>query len=296
MIFLLQWALNIWGCAVKLYLYRLSLKVKEQTDAFERRDSEGKSFERRTWLDDIFSQQFTFNHRSSEFYFVPARQAETNLPDHLITGWIARDKSSVERTPPWEGLDPTEHDSWQASLLIIDPTAHEDGQKLALEMRSDVGKTDPVISSLIISLNERGRSEPFSTSVFPIIHERSFMQFSEANRGKINKITYDVAVPNMFDSADDHTNEMRNLRDKGNISRAKTTLESDGAINIEGTQLDEIAAHVEKGGGTISAKTSDGEKYNSNDYAVSEEVHMNGAEPEGETFWHRIKDAADRIF
>jgi hypothetical protein len=282
---------------MKLFLFRLSLKAKAQSDAFERKNTDGKGYSREEWLKDIFSKQFAFTHRSKEFFFVPEKPEKTGIRAGLIVGWVARQKEVNERTAPSDGLSPTTHDSWQASLLLIDPTDHQDGQKVAFESRpTDVGQSEPVIASLIGSLNQNSAQEPFSISIFSIIQERSFINFALLHPGKIKSITYDVAVPNMFNGTDDFSNEIRSLRDSANVARIKTRLESDGAINTQGSQLDEIANHVESGGGTISAQTTDGFKYNSNDYAVSEEVETDGAEPQTEAFWLKILAVLDRIF
>ena len=80
------------------------------------------------------------------------------------------------------------------------------------------------------------------------------------------------------------------------MSKVKTRLESDGAINVESTRLAEIAEHVEKGGGKIKAATIDGGSYNSDDHAAYAEVDTVGTEPDEETFWQKIRDALDRIF
>lgn len=281
---------------MKLFLFRLSLKARKQKDVFERKKLNGSEFTREEWLRDVFSIQFSFDHRGNEFFFVPERPEQTGLPSALIAGWVARDKEQSERTPPWEGLAPMARRSWQASLLLLDPTEHEDGQKIAFEGRTDVGGAGSVMASLVASLARRESVEPFTPTVFPIIEERSFAKFAESHRGEIKSITYDVAVPNMFGSPDDFSKEMQALRDNGNVARVKTKLESDDAINTTSSHLDEIATHVERGGGTITARTKNGKRYNSNEHSVSEEIDTNDVEPESKSFWERVKQAVDRIF
>jgi len=281
---------------MKLFLFRLSLKRKHQADAFERRNLDGREFNREEWLRDRFSKQFSFAHQGNQFFFVPEDAQKVGLPSNLIVGWVARDKPLAERTPPWEGLSPTRHASWQASLLLLDPTEHSDGQKLAFEQRKNIGGANAVVSSLAAELSRFGPSEPFTVEVFPIIQERSFERFVSEHKGRITTITYDVAVPNMFNGPDDFSNELRDLRDNGNVSRIRTTIESDGAINTDKTQLDEIATHVEKGGGKITAKTKDGVRYHSDDYARSENVDTSGSGETTPSFWQRVAAALDRVF
>ncbi|MEO3387886.1 hypothetical protein [Mesorhizobium sp. CAU 1741] len=280
---------------MKTFLFRLSLKAKGQRDAFERLKSDGSEFSREEWLRAVFSKQFSFRHKGNEFFFVPEPTKNSGLPEKIVSGWIARDRQQTERTPPWEGLSPTEHRSWQAALLLLDPSDHPDGQKLALESNPDVGGPAPILASLAQHFSE-GHSEPYSVSVFPIIQARSFARFAEEHKGTIQVIAYDVAVPNMFNSPDDFSEEMKRLRDKGNIARVRTRLESDDAIDTDASQLDEIAEHVEKGGGKITARTKDGKRYRSDDHKVAEEIDTAGTEPETASYWETIKGALDRIF
>lgn len=281
---------------MKLYLYRFSLKHRPQKDAFERKKENGDDYSREEWIREIFSRDFTFIHHGNIFFFVPESSENTGIDENIIVGWIARDRPVAERTAPWEGLSPTEHQSWRASLIMIDPTHHDDGQKVAFEYRGEVGQPNPVISSLARHVSELGVQEPYSLTAYPIIEDRSFARFAEAHKGEISTIFYDVAMPNMFGGPDDFSEEMRYLRDSANVSRVRTQLKGDGVLNTESTQINEIASHVEKGGGRIKARTIKGTRYNSDDHAVSADVDVDGERPESPSYWARIKGAIDRIF
>ncbi|WP_415279883.1 hypothetical protein [Brucella sp. BZ] len=281
---------------MKLFMYRLSLKETKQSSVFDRRNPDGSALSREQWLRSVFSTTFKFKHRGNDFFFVPENTATIGINPLFIVGWIARDRSVVERTAPWDGLDLTEHKSWRAALLLLDPRHHEDGQKLALEAVGDVGKTSSILASLFNGDWGLDYTEPYSVLAFQILKGSSFASFAEMHRGKINEIVYDVAVPNMFEGPDDFSNELRVLRDEANIARVVTKLQSDGTINTDATHLDDIANHVEKGGGEIRARTVDGQKYNSSDNAVSEEIDTDGVEPTSQSYWQRVVGALDRIF
>ncbi|MET3602201.1 hypothetical protein [Martelella mangrovi] len=282
---------------MRVFLFRFSLKQRQQRELFERTDSQGQEYTRETWLREKFSKEFKFVHRSNEFFFVPEASEITGIPTRLIVGWVARNRAMKERTAPWDGLDPTEHESWQAALIMIDPTDHADGQKVAMESRPEVGnKPEAILASLAKHISDESPNGPFAVSAFPITIARSFMSFVEENKDKISSITYDVAVPNMFNGTDDFSEEMRNLRDNANISRVKTNLSSEGVITTEGTHLAEIAVHAEQGGGNIKARTIDDKTYNSDDYAASEDVDMEGTEPETPSYWKKIRSFIDKIF
>lgn len=285
----------IGGIVLRLFHFRLSLKQSAQRDVFWRKDEKGNEFTREAWLREAFSKEFTFQHRSQDVFFVPISPPMNREPG-LIFGWIARQRPVVERTPPSEGLEATLHQSWQAALLVLDPTHHEDGQKVLLEGRLEVGRPAALIASLASYLSNRSGDEPYSVEGFPIIQERSFARFAEKYPDTIQEITYDVVVPNMFGSPDDFSEELRQLRDQANVAHVHTTLKSDGAINTTASQLDEIATHVEKGGGKISARTKDGHAYKSDDYAVSDDVDTTGTDPGTPSFWERFVGLIDKVF
>ncbi|RCK51909.1 hypothetical protein [Thalassospira xiamenensis] len=285
---------------MKLYLHRMNLKKRTQIDIEEFLLHEKSVINRELWLRDVFSKQFEFAYRGSSIFFVPEPSETTTIDPKYIVGWLARDRTMSERSAPWEGLEPKRHLFWKAALILIDPTHHEDGQKIAFQYQQEVGKPEPILDALAKYLSNPLEQSwgPYSVSIYPIIHEKSFFIFAEQHRGKIKEITYEISVPNMFNSPDDFSNEMRDLRDRANVSKVRAKLMSDETINTDASQLSEVAEHVEKGGGEIQAKTISGEHYRSSEHAVSVEVQEPNPESDEDTqgFWNRIGRALSRIF
>lgn len=181
---------------MKLFLFRLSLKTYDQLTMFPALRPGGSSASRETWLRDRLSVQLAFMHRGNEFYFVP-ENSRKGLPDEINVGWIARTRAVNERTPPWDGLSTTEHESWQAALILVDPRHHLDAQKVAMETRQDVGAPASILLSLFKALSP-GEEEPYSVTVFPILEGRTFAEFALEHPKTISSITYEASVPNMF--------------------------------------------------------------------------------------------------
>lgn len=239
-----------------VYFYRLSLKAVPNLFVAISND---RALTRNEWIKRFFSSEHKFNHANSEFVFVPEPVTEQT---EIIFGWIARQKIINERTPPSEGLEPTEHGSWQAAFVMIDPSEHADGQKIAMEQNASVGTTNAILKSLVKHMNGQMYA-PYFGDVFPIVEEGSFWKFATQHNNRIKSITLDVAAPNMFDDVNDFQNELRSLRDNENVSRVKTTLESDTVINHTSERLGAIVDYTERGAGTLSAVSEDGETYNS---------------------------------
>jgi hypothetical protein len=280
-----------------LYLFRLSLKEKRQADAFERRDRNNQDFTRETWIRDFFSIPREFFHFGAPYIFVPDPAGAKYLPRQLICGRIARAKMLPELTAPDAGLQPTVHRSWRAAVLIIDPTDHADGQKVAFEQSGDVGTALAVLRSLARAMNDQTSQERYSAEVFAIVEESSFWKFAEAHNYQKKILTLDVAVPNMFDGPEDFKDELKKLRDRNNAARVRTTLKSDGSLNTRAKNIAPIINYAEKGAGTVKARTVDGVPYNSQDHAkrVSIEVDQGEAErPDG--LWATLSTKLGKIF
>ncbi|MBN8913416.1 MAG: hypothetical protein J0H65_15430 [Rhizobiales bacterium] len=266
--------------------FRLSLKPVDLPDAFGSINPEGRPYSREEWLRLYFSEERVFEHRGNTFLYVPARDAPRNLPASLIVGYIARQRLLNERTPPSAGFEPTEHGSWQGALLVVDPTHHDDGQKLAMEVRTEIGKPLSVLNSLADGMRlSPDLPPPFDVQVHPIAEMHSFWRFAEQHDYQINWIMFDVAPPNMFGGADDFSNELRQLRDKNRVNRVKATLSSDSTIDVKQPNIEEVVDYTEMGAGSIKAKTTGNQFYNSRDHVKSDRIET---EQGREDFWDRL--------
>ncbi len=211
-------------------LFRISLKAKESPDLFGTLGINGGDVSREAWLRFIFGSQVNFKHYNTPFVFRPEPDV-TQAPPHLIFGWVAREKRRPERTPPEEGFEPTEHLGWEGAFAIIDPTEHDDGQKIAIEDNREIGTPKAILNSLVRQF-QHDPAAPYYIHAFPLVSEGTFWDFSEAHNDQITSITFDVAVPNMFNSASDFEDELKSLRDEENVATLKSQLESVPFLHI----------------------------------------------------------------
>lgn len=273
---------------MKLKLYRLSLKIGDNRDLFTTKD-----ITREEWLRRFFKEEHTFQHRGTEFVYRPERSMAP--PPGYIFGWLARERTLVERTPPSEGLELTEHAHWQASFVALDPSDHEDGQKVAAEENALVGNPLAILQTLTKQMNSIP-SAAYSAQIFPIVEEASFWRFASEHHNEIRSITFDVAAPNMFKSASDFQDELRTLRDTANVSNVKATLESDSVLDHTAQPIQEIVDYTEKGAGSLSATAVDGEVYHSEQHeksvTIAVEHHTRGVA----TFLRQVADLIEKIF
>ncbi|WP_323796241.1 hypothetical protein [Nisaea sp.] len=244
-------------------ILRLSLLHTTQIDLEERRLSDGSEFDRETWLQDVFSQQIQFIHRKEIFHFVPIVDQDDSFPG-LIAGRIGRLVKVQENEPPERGLTETEREAWHASLVLIDPTHHGDGQKVAFQKDSSIGTPLRLLESLANKINNSGISEPFFIEVAPVADLQTFWDFTKKNEGKVTAVTFEFLAPNMFGIHDDYDQEMANLRDNEKIRRAKLQIESEEGLELDTDRVRFAANYTTRGGGSLKARTSDGKTYDSN--------------------------------
>lgn len=258
-------------------LLRMSLLMREQQDAFERKGPGGRTFSREEWLRVIFSEPIRFQHRKNEFHYVPetAEAADTGL----LIGRIGRQLQVTENEPPEEGLHEMRRPAWRAALVIIDPTPHLDGQKVAFEHLSSLGSPLAVFTSLVDLINQRVPPEPFVIEPRPIVDERTFWDFVRAHPREITSVTFEFVAPNMFGTDDDYDREMREMQAHEKIQRAKLKLENPDGLELDTKRVDGAVKYIVRGGGSIRARTKRKQVYNSDRKIQKIVVEEAGAAP-----------------
>lgn len=243
-------------------LLRLSMLPRAQLDAFERHKADGSEYTREEWLRAIFSEKFSFLHFKEHFNYEPEPDTPDDL-DGLIVGRIGRQISVSEAQPPEGALRPVERTTWKAALFLIDPTAHDDGQKVAVEVSPIIGRPQPVLQSLANHINLR--SEPFHLEVNTISDPQSFWDFVKANRGQITSVTFEFVAPNMFGHEEDYVKEMNDLKEKERVQKLKMELQSKEGLILETDRVERAVDYAAKGGGAIQAKTKRKTRFSSKD-------------------------------
>jgi hypothetical protein len=152
------------GLSVFVEFIRMSLYERPQPDVFEQRPESGGRYTREQWLKYIFSTPHEFPHRGSNFTYVPDSELSD---DSLVTGRIGRQLLIRDNEPPEQGMHEQVHQAWQASVVVIDPRHHEDGQKAVMQSREEIGKPIAVFQSLISNLNGDTTS-PYTLEAFGI--------------------------------------------------------------------------------------------------------------------------------
>jgi hypothetical protein len=177
---------------MKFELLRIFLTVRDQRDLF----ASSLSPNREAWLRSEFSKGFSFKCRRKDYFYEPDLAASKDTG--FVIGRIGREHIAKENLPPEMGLKETRRTSWRARKVLIDPTNHEDGQKVAFEMDSAASKAEFIFKGICDYLNHRDPETPYWMEANGIIDAKDFWDFLEIHKGKVTSIKFELVAPNMF--------------------------------------------------------------------------------------------------
>lgn len=273
-------------------LFRLSLSERPITllDVMEARDGVPRDT-REEWLRRAFSSEITFVHRQNQFHFVPDLDLQRDVPG-LIVGRIGRKRTSQENEPPESGLRETERTAWHATLVIIDPSHHADGQKMAVERDTTVSTSClSLFKSLAKVLNQAPNANLYVMEVRAIAEAASFWDFVEEHK-IITTLQFEMLAPNMFGIQDDWDADMKELKAKENADKARFLTESKDGLIVDTPRIRKGVEKTARGTATVRARAKDGSHYSSD-----QSVKVVTVEKEDEISWNELmKRIARRIF
>jgi len=241
--------------AERFDLFRLSLLLRQQRDAFEDPDPTREEYLRR-----VFGEKRSFSFYGTEFHYVPE---DPQIRSDVVMGRIGRALNTEENTSPEEGFKDTIHTGWRAITVVMDPRHHDDGQKVAVEVNNRVGKARALITGLVESINDAYPHTAYAVEVAPIINAESFWQFAAQNKGAITRLTFEFVAPNMFGGTDDLSEELRAFRQKENAEKVTIGLQSNEGLETDTDRTREAVDYAVQGCGTIKARTKSGRRFDS---------------------------------
>jgi len=229
--------------------FRLSLRVREQLGLF----SEYDSTTRDEWIRILFSMDVEFMHYGSLYHYVPKPAEESSK---LVIGRLGRKTYTQRNTTPETGLEDYIDETWRASVVVVDPSEHSDGQKVAMQRLSDVGSPISLLPRLLVALEEAIESEtPFLTSINPIANQQAFRDWVTKNKGKVTRVSFFLDVPNMYSADDEFDKEMKEFRDLEKAQKVKIEVSSPDGIDTGSKRITYTAEKaMERGTGKVTAK------------------------------------------
>lgn len=241
----------------RFQLFRLSLLKRIERTLFV----EGPDPTREEYLRHVFSHGVALTHYQTPFHYQPD---PTRSGLSGLIGRLGRAVVLDENRPPEEGLEEASHETWKAAILVLDPTDHEDGQKLSLEIDPQVGKPMAILGSLIHQINETNPDSPYTIEAEPIFDPETFWDFASENAGQITSLTFEFVAPNgLWGTADKLKAELRAAREKTGAQKIINTFKSEDGLKTDDEGIAEAVDYAMSGSGEIRAKAKNGAKFNS---------------------------------
>lgn len=214
---------------------------------------------RENWLREALSEPFSFPSRGgAELFWVPKGELEESF-----YGLIQREIAHARHRPPNEGGDEIVTEEWQGAYVVLDPTSHEQGQRIAVE-NDVVGMPEPLIKYLVKEISSRPEA-PFVTEVEPIFDASTFWSFVDKHGGLLRWIKFQFVVPNMWGTESELEQELKATRDDTGAERVDITMRGEQGVEAPSNRVTQGVDYAEKGAGKIVARSKDGTKYQSDD-------------------------------
>lgn len=202
-----------------------------------------------------FLRLFDFVHwGGGTLYWVP-------LPaiDECIFGILQRTRPHEHHKPPTEGGAEVISEEWQGAYVLIDPTHHDEGQRVAVE-NDVVGKPRALLKSLAGALNERAEA-PYHIEVEPLFDASRFWAFAHRHDNVLKSIVFDFVVPNMWGTESDLEKDLKDTGKQTGAERVTVGITGEHGVFTENQKVRDGVEYAEKGAGTVRARALDGQRF-----------------------------------
>lgn len=159
------------------------------------------------------------------------------------------------------GGEETSSLEWQGAYVVIDPTHHDDGQKMSIE-NDIVGSPLLLTNALFAYLNEDPNA-PFTIVPEPLFDSSTFWSFADKNAGVLRSVRFEFVVPNMFGITTNMDADLKEAGEDTGSDRVTLAFSAIKGIFARSKRILQAVAYAERGGGKIKATSLDGDTYNS---------------------------------
>jgi hypothetical protein len=209
------------------------------------------------WLRYALSEPFSFPHwGGATLYWTPV-----DAIDECILGVLQRTRKHERHRPPEELGGEVIDEEWQGAYVLLDPTHHEEGQRVAIE-NDVVGEPQALLKYLVESLNSRP-DHAYHMEIEPLFDGEEFWEFAEAHDNLLRTITFNFVVPNMWRVYDDLEHDLEDTGKETGAQRVRYGLDSDDGVFAKAPRIRRGIEYTQRGAGTVTAKSLDGDPFSS---------------------------------
>jgi len=199
---------------------------------------------RQQYIQKAFGSEIRFQHYQGAYVYRPF---ESPGAEYLV-GVVAREHLITIGGPPEEQFIHKEIANWETANVLIDSSANEDGQKVA--MQQTIGQPLTIFKSLVDQINSTNQDAEWFISVNPITSREQFWSVAERYSGHIKEIDFDFSVPNIWGGQSETEKALRELKEKNNAQEVDVKIKNkDGKLNPDSTRIRDSVEYTTKGGG-----------------------------------------------
>lgn len=233
-------------------LFHLSLVPIQQLDIETRKDDS-----REDWLRHALSEGFEFTHwGGGSLHWVPLQPI-----DECIFGLLERTRPHEHHKPPSEGGAEVVSEEWQGAYVVIDPTHHDEGQRVSVE-NDVVGQPRALLKSLVSAINQR-TTAPYQIEIEPLFDASRFWAFAKRHDNVLRSVTFDFVVPNMWGTESDLEKDLKDTGKQTGADRVIVGISAGHGVFTDNQKVRDGVEYAEKGAGTVRAKAMDGQRFSS---------------------------------
>lgn len=197
-------------------------------------------------LKEVLSTTIKYKNKQSQIVFIP-----TTFDGSYLRAQIGKQATLIQSMPTEHSFEEKSVDHYPYCELFFhfssDP---EMGQKIAFEINTGVFREPKIqLQKFAEELNEKLFIYNYSISISPILEKNAFWSLVDKYDGKIEKVTFSYAVPNLFKLENSISEDLKDLWIKNNATNVRTELENKaGKLNLsrDDTFLSESADYIER--------------------------------------------------
>ena len=227
-------------------------------DAPERRS-------RSDYLRYVFSMKIEFEHRGKGFVYMPISVDEMD-GGAVCSGRIGAERTEIVNASPDELFEPETITNWRASNFLIDTRNYNDGQKVAMQHRGDVGKPLSILSSLVKHINDTNADSGWELSVNAITERSTFWEAVEQYKGQITRAEFHYVTPNVLGIRSKINERLKGYKDDENANQVTVVLQNEGGnLKLDSQEVKDAVEYTSEGGGSTKLKAGAQKVYDSRD-------------------------------
>lgn len=189
-----------------------------------------------------------------------------NQYDDIFHLKIAKHTSIKRNKSPEENFETELMEHWPYINMLVSPLKeinNDYGQIIAIEHKSSIlDNPTTLLRDWADSKNVKLQEYGYALSINPITQKESFWNIVNKYKNQIEEVTFEYAMPNLFNTNDTLEEELKNANKDFNASKATISFSNKaGFLNLSenNTLLKQSAEYVDNGGGNFKIKRK-GEK------------------------------------